>query len=129
MKYAALAILAANAAASTNFATCGTGDVSTALQAFMMGFQKDVTATDYECYAKTEVLGAKFTLLSEAAQDFDINDWAAPLYLLSEIAVANTDLFTYCQTTNFAKQLATRTNSLAGFFDLASTVGVAFLKH
>ena len=116
-------------AASASYDACTTADYSAALEGFMQGFQYNPDATDTECYAKTLILSSKIDQLSAAAQAFDINDWAAPLYLLSEVAVANTDLFTYCQTTNFAKQLATRTNSLAGFLDLGSTIGVAFLKN
>lgn len=43
--------------------------------------------------------------------------------------VAATDIFTYCQTTNLAKQFAIRTNSLSGFLDLAATIGVAYFKE
>ena len=48
---------------------------------------------------------------------------------MSDITVASTDVFTYCQTTELAKQLAIKFNSLAGFFDLAATIGVAALKN
>ena len=61
--------------------------------------------------------------------DWTFDDWAGPSYKASELAVSTTDLFTYCQTTNFAKQFAIRANSLGGFFDLLATIGVAFFKE
>lgn len=53
----------------------------------------------------------------------------APLYYASDISVASTDVFTACQTTDFAKQLSIKFSSLSGFFDLTATIGVAFLKN
>ena len=74
-------------------------------------------------------MASKTSQLVESVVDFNFNDWAAPLYILSEMSVATTDVFAFCQTTNFAKQLATRFSSLAGIFDFVSTFGVSVLKN
>ena len=60
--------------------------------------------------------------------NFEIANWAAHLYIMAETTVATTDVFAFCQTTNFAKQLSTRMSSLSGFFDFFTTIGTAFLK-
>ena len=62
----------------------------------------------------------------DSFKNFDTADWAAPLYIASESTVASTDVFIYCDSTGFAKQLSTRTSTLPGLFDLLATVGVAF---
>ena len=123
----ASAILALTANATID--ACGLADYETAMLNFAMGFQNDVTDTTTDCYEKTGVFASKTGLLIESLQNFTLDNWAEPLYILSELAVSSTDVFTYCQTTNFAKQFAVRMNSLSGFFDLCSTIGVAYLKQ
>ena len=98
----------------------------------MQGFQSDVTATDTECYGKVGVFNSKVTILSETLQSYGTENAQNPaeaVYNLSDITVASTDVFTYCQTTELAKALAIKFNSLAGFFDLLATIGVAYLKN
>ena len=123
----ASAVLALGANAAID--ACAFGDYETVMLNFAMGFQDDVTSTTTDCYEKTGVFASKTGLLITALQNFEFSNWAEPLYILSELAVSSTDVFTYCQTTNFAKQFAVRMNSLSGFFDLCSTVGVAYLKE
>ena len=95
----------------------------------MQGFQSDTTATDTECYAKVTVYTGKVLLLADSIQTLDTADLIAPLYNASDLTVAATDLFTYCQTTDLAKQLAIKFSTLAGFFDLLATIGVAFFQN
>ena len=72
----------------------------------------------------------KVTILADNLQNLgSTTNFAEPVYNLSDITVASTDVFTYCQTTDLAKQLAIKFNSLAGFFDFVATWGVAFLKN
>ena len=111
------------------FDSCGPSDYDQAFQSFMQGFQSDTTATDTECYAKVTVYTGKVLLLAESVQTLDTADLIAPLYNASDLTVAATDLFTYCQTTDLAKQLAIKFSTLAGFFDLIATVGVAFFQN
>ena len=69
------------------------------IQSFMQGFQNDPTATGEaagECYTKNTAYIAKLKLLFASITDFEVDDFAAPLYLASETAVAATDVFTYC---------------------------------
>ena len=99
------------------------------MKRFALGFQANQTDFTSECSVKTNVLAGKSAQLIASLKKFELDNWAAPLYVLSETSVASTDVFTYCQTTNFAKQFSTRMNSLAGLFDLGATVGVAFLKN
>jgi len=109
--------------------SCGPSDYKEWTQSFMQGFQKDTTSTDTDCYEKTTVLVGKEENFFKSFTEWNTDDWAGPVYKASELAVATTDLFTYCETTNFAKQFAVRTNSLGGFFDLLATIGVAFFKE
>ena len=95
----------------------------------MQGFQSDTSATDTECYAKVTVYTGKVLLLADSVQSLELDDLIAPLYNASDLTVAATDLFTYCQTTDLAKQLAIKFSTLAGFFDLIATVGVAFFQN
>merc|ERR1712110_221442 len=74
-------------------------------------------------------MGAKIEIIGSSVSNFSVDDWAAPVYALSDTSVAASDSFVACQTTNFAKQMSTRFATLAGLFDLTSTIGVAFLKH
>ena len=128
MRFAVSLALAATTAYGS-FTACTPGDYEIMMLNFAKGFQIDTDSTDTECYGKTEVLAYKTNQLVTSITDFSFEDWIAPLYILSETSVALTDVFAYCQTTNFAKQVATRFNSLAGVFDLASTFGVSVLKN
>ena len=116
-------------AASASVTDCAVSEYQTMIQSLFQGFQDDPTATDTECYTKTGVYNSKLGQFFSAFTEFSIDDWAAPLYVGSELMVAATDIFTYCQTTNLAKQFAIRTNSISGFFDLAATIGVAYFKE
>ena len=111
------------------FDACGPSDYDVAFQSFMQGFQSDTTATDTECYEKVTTYTGKVLLLSESIQTLSAEDLIAPLYNASDLTVAATDLFTYCQTTDLAKQLAIKFSTLAGFFDLLATIGVAFFEN
>lgn len=104
------------------------------ITSFAQGFQADPTIDSSsddasECLGKADVLSSKTEQLVDSFQNLSLDDWAAPLYLLSEMSVASTDVFTYCQSTNFAKQLAVRTSTLAGLFDYIATIGVSFLEE
>ena len=95
----------------------------------MQGFQSDTTATDTECYTKVTTYTNKMLQLADSIQSLDPADLIAPLYNASDLTVATTDVFTYCQTTDLAKQLALKFGTLAGFFDLIATIGVAFFEN
>lgn len=111
------------------FDSCGPSDYDAAFQSFMQGFQSDTTATDTECYGKVTTYTNKVYYLATSLQELDTADLIAPLYNASDLTVAATDLFTYCQTTDLAKQLAIKFSTLAGFFDLLATIGVAFFEN
>ena len=111
------------------FDSCGPSDYDAAFQSFMQGFQSDTSATDTECYEKVTVYTGKVRLLAESIQTLDLEDLIGPLYNASDLTVAATDLFTYCQTTDLAKQLAIKFSTLAGFADLVATIGVAFFQN
>ena len=70
----------------------------------------------------------KIDQFNTSLSNFTFDDWAKPLYKLSDMSVYATDVFTFCQTTNFAKQLSVRTSSLSGLFDIISVIGVSVLK-
>jgi hypothetical protein len=108
---------------------CTPADYDAGFQSFMQGFQSDTTAIDTDCYAKVAIYTTQVRLFSESLQNLDTNDLMLPLYNASDITVAGTDIFTACQTTDLAKQLSIKFSTLAGFFDLAATFGVAFLKN
>ena len=95
----------------------------------MQGFQSDTSATDTECYAKVSDYTSNMLALSTSVQTLDTADLIAPLYNASELTVAMTEVFTYCQTTDLAKQLAMKFGTLSGFFDLLATIGVAFFEE
>ena len=131
MRFATTAIIAA-ATASTSYASldsCSPGDYGTWMVSYMQGFQADPTSVDTDCYASVEQFTAKLDIIGSSLSGFSVDDWAAPIYALSDSSVAASDTFVACQTTNFAKQMSTRFSTLAGLFDLSSTIGVAFLKH
>ena len=93
------------------------------------GLQVDPTDTNTDCAAKTGVVISKMSEFGNKILTWSIDDIFAPLYVLSENTVAFTDIFSNCYTTNFAKQFSVRMNSLSGFFDFVSSIGVAFLKE
>ena len=131
MRFATTAIIAA-ATASTSYASwdsCSPGDYGTWMVSYMQGFQADPTSTDTDCYASVEQFTKKLDIIGSSVNNFSFDDWAAPVYALSDSSVAASDTFVACQTTNFAKQMSTRFSTLAGLFDLTSTIGVAFLKN
>ena len=127
MKFvASLALAAATANGAWN--SCTPGDYKTMITSFAQGLQMDPTSKDTDCYGKADILANKTEQFFTSFSNFEIANWAAPLYIMAETTVATTDVFAFCQTTNFAKQLSTRMSSLSGFFDFFTTIGTAFLK-
>ena len=120
------ALVASNASAAYN--SCSPSNYETMIISFAQGFQADPSSTTSECYGKAEVLADKANQFVSSFTNFDTSDWAAPLYIASESTVAATDVFIYCDSTGFAKQLSTRTSTLAGFFDLFATIGVSLFN-
>ena len=51
------------------------------------------------------------------------------MYNLQSALVQSTAVFSDCQTTNSAKQLSTRLSSFQGLFELAGTIGAAYVKN
>ena len=131
MRFASAAFIAAATAGSAyaSFDACIPGDYETWMVSFMQGFQEDPDAVDTDCYFQVNLFSYKVDLIYDSIDNFDSNDWAAPLYAFNDSAVAISDLFVSCQTTNFAKQMSTRFSTLAGIFDLVSTIGVSFIKE
>ena len=109
--------------------SCGFGDYQTVFKALAQGVGTDITKVDTDCVTSGEKLGKKFKQLGDNFASFTVQNWAQPLYTASEISTTFISVFTACQTTNLAKQFAIRFNSLSGFFDLMSTVGVSFLME
>ena len=116
-------------------ANCSLGEYRTYIPYFFMGMQNnpdineaDLTANHSECFDKCDQFGGKLDQLNASFSNFSTDDWAAPLYKLSDLSVYATDVFSFCQTTNFAKQLSVRTSSLSGLFDFISVLGVSALK-
>ena len=122
--YLVSALVASTASAA--YDSCSPSDYETMIVSFAQGFQEDPTSTSSECYGKATTLADKTNQLVSSFYDFSTDDWAAPLQLASENTVALTDVFIYCDTTGFAKQLSTRTSTLPGLFDFLATIGVAF---
>ena len=115
--------------------SCALGDYSIYIPYFFMGMQNnpdinaaDLSANHSECFTKCEALTTKMDAFNASFDSFEADDWAAPLYKLSDLSVYATDVFSFCQTTNFAKQLSVRTSSLSGLFDFISVIGVSALK-
>lgn len=121
--YLVSALVASSASAAYN--SCSPKDYEQMIISFAQGFQEDPASTSSECYGKAEVLADKANQLVSSFTNFSTDDWAAPLYIASESTVASTDVFIYCDTTGFAKQLSTRTSTLPGLFDFLATIGVA----
>ena len=112
--------------------SCTPGDYDTFMQGAMLGFHSDPSSTaaiDGDCMLKTRVFGNKVTQLFNSFSNYQFSDWAAPLYLLSEASVANTDLFAACQTTNFAKQTSVRFATIPGAVDFGMTFVAAIIKN
>ena len=130
MKFTHALAVAALSAGTTQAAwdSCPPSEYKTWMVSFMQGFQEDPTSTATDCYTKMNTFTNKLELIGTSVTSFSFDDWAAPLYAVSDSSTAATDVFVSCQTTNFAKQLSTRMSTLAGIFDLASTIGVAYLK-
>ena len=122
--YLVSALVASTATAS--YDSCSPSDYETMIVSFAQGFQEDPASTSSECYGKAELLSTKVNQLVTSFENFSTDDWAAPLQMASENTVALTDVFIYCDTTGFAKQLSTRTSTLPGLFDFLATIGVAF---
>ena len=103
-------------------------DYKTMMTSFMQGFQANTTETDTDCYEEAEVWANRAENFFNTFKDFDFNDAFAPFYAASELTVAFVEVTDNCQTTNFAKQLAVRFNSLGGMFEFVSEFGVAALR-
>lgn len=111
------------------YSTCGASQYKTVITETFLGMQTDPTNTASDCYDKATVFANKVESLFNSVVTISAADWLAPVYVAAETTVTATDVFTYCETTQFAKQLATRTNSLPGLFDFISTIGVAVVKE
>ena len=115
--------------ASAKWNACGFGDYKEIYMSLAQGVGEDITKTDTDCIKQSELLGKQTEQLFNSFKNFDVNDWAKPLYEAAELSTKSVSVFTACQTTNLAKQFSVRANSLSGVFDLVSTVGVAFLME
>ena len=60
---------------------------------------------------------------------YDRTDWLGPVYKFADLGIEVTNIMTYCQTVNFAKQLAIRTTTWGGFIEMMLTIAMAFVKH
>merc|ERR1712060_687833 len=80
------------ATASTSYASwdsCSfTADYGTWMVSYMQGFQADPTSTDTDCYASVEQFTKKLDIIGSSVNNFSFDDWAAPVYALSDSSVA-----------------------------------------
>lgn len=129
MRSTTFALSAAALAAAANgesFFSCMFSDFETTLAYGAMGFQSDTSDSSSDCVLQCNQVSSKVSQVYASLANYDFSDWAAPLYLVSELGVASTDLFSFCGTTNFAKQLSARTSSASGALDLFATIVASF---
>ena len=60
---------------------------------------------------------------------YNYDDFLAPVYKLADLGIEITNVMTYCQTVNFAKQLGIRTTTWGGFIEMCLTIIMAFVKN
>ena len=84
----------------------------------------DINSQSTDCYKQAGKVAAASDSLLRSGQEFTSGLWMRPVQRLNEFMIELTNQFETCKTTDFAKQLGTRTSSLSGALDLAVTVGM-----
>ena len=116
---------------SAGWTSCSAKDYSLAMKGFFQGMQIDPMSFDTGCFDKITNMSDKWktTNASFYHENYQVSDFMRPIYQIMEAQNSMTEVFVYCQTTNLAKQAANRFSTYGGMIDLATTIGVAFLKH
>ena len=96
---------------------------------YALGFQADPKNFNTDCIKSVFLFTEKTKALQNSFKTFTIKDWLKPFYLFQEDTVQLTTVFSNCQTTNAAKQLARRTAELGGFMNLIGTFVGAYVKQ
>lgn len=127
-------IAAAAAVASMSNASltaCQANEWEISVKAFMQGMQQDSSSITTGCFAEIESMVDKFieTGASFYGPNFSWDDWLKPVYSVIDSANSLVDGFVYCDTTNFAKQFSNRFTTWSGFLELATTIGMSFVKN
>ena len=103
-------------------------DRTTYIPKFFVGMQTDVNATS-DCEGKALVFAQKLNQFGQSFLDFDINNYLEPAIIAAEMGAAATNMFEYCNTTTFALQYKDKVGTVPGAFNLAGTIGQAFLDN
>lgn len=108
--------------------SCKISDYRVYLKGFAQGFQQDIYNVNTDCFKQVDRFETKIGKFFNSFYEYTWENWLAPVYLFEENLVEMSDTFTACQTSNFAKQLFTRTTSWGGLIEMVTTIGVSFLK-
>ena len=115
------------AVASCKFLACDFGFTSTFVKGFAQGFQSNINSQSTDCYKQAGKVAAASDSLLRTGNEFERGLWMRPVQRLNEFMIELTNQFETCKTTDFAKQLGTRTSTLAGAIDLGVTIGMGLL--
>ena len=127
--FTAVSAFAMSAYAAPSFSECFITNYMSTLPMLLKGMQQDQT-TDSQCYTQGVAVVGKIDGLTNAVtslSDFSTTNLVAAFYTFSEFQVSATDAFSFCGSTNFAKNLSTRTSTASGALDLVTTIGMSYV--
>ena len=124
---AAAAFLASTTEAKWN--ACGASDYMIGVKAFNQGFQNDITSMTTDCFSQTLVTMSGTKTFFNSFYYYSYTDFLGPIYKFADLGIEITNALTYCETVNFAKQMAIRSTSWGGFIEMALTIIMAFVRN
>ena len=124
-----LATTALIASTDAKWNSCSAGDYMIGVKAFNQGFQNDILNMSTDCFDQTWITMASTRTFFDSFYYYSHTDFLAPLYRWADLGIEITNALTYCETVNFAKQMAIRTTSWGGLIEMVLTIVMAFARN
>ena len=99
------------------------------VKAFNQGFQNDITSMTTDCFTQTVITMSGTRTFFDSFYYYTHKDFLGPIYKFADLGIEITNVLTYCETVNFAKQLAIRSTSWGGFIEMTLTIVMAFVRN
>ena len=124
-----LATTALIASTDAKWNSCGASDYMIGVKAFNQGFQNDILSMSTDCFDQTWITMSSTRTFFDSFYYYSYKDFLAPIYRWADLGIEITNALTYCETVNFAKQMAIRTTSWGGLIEMLLTIIMAFAKN
>ena len=108
---------------------CGLSDWRVGIKGYIQGFQASTTSRTTDCFVQGVTAVSSAATFGNSFYYIAVSDFLAPIYKFADLGIELTNAMSYCQTVNFAKQLAVRTTTWGGFIESMLTIIMAFVRN